>query len=79
MDKRKEPKMAPLTSRWKANPDSFVEVPKAEFDNCARAGSFTEGPFVAGPTEFMREFGPYSPERWAFGLLLDGRYVKTET
>ena len=34
-------------------------------------------PMREGLSKFMREFGPYSPHRNAFGKLKDGRLVFT--
>lgn len=68
-----------LTDRYEVHPDTFVELPKAEFDQLYRDGSFEDGPLVAEKSHFADEFGPYDPHRWAFGRLQDGRLVKCDT
>jgi hypothetical protein len=60
---------------WERRRDSFAELPKAEFDAFCRSESFTVGPIGEGLSRWAKEFGPYSPERWAFGELADGRRV----
>ena len=70
--------MNKLQLECESDRDSFVEIPKAEFDSFARSGDFQQGPIIEDHSRFMREFGPYSPERWAFGVLNDDRRVKTK-
>jgi len=64
-----------LIRRWEHCKSDFLELSKKEFDDMVKAGKFAEGPIKTGLSAFMREFGPYSPERWAFGKLCDGRLV----
>ena len=64
-----------IEQAWENDRSSFTEIPKVEFDVMVREGSFESGPLRTELSAFMREFGPYSPERWAFGQLADGRRV----
>ena len=68
-----------ITNQWEQNREAFTELPKAEFDILARGNQFTRGPLMGEPSKFMREFGPYSPERWTFGETKDGRLVCCNT
>lgn len=63
---------------WEKRKDEFIELPKSEFDCLVRAGKFEAGPLRTDHSKFMQEYGPYSPERWAFGKLLDGRLVRAK-
>lgn len=64
-----ELKMLPIEETWANNRDSFVELSKAEFDELVRSGKFSKGPLQARHSQFMQEFGPYSPGTWVFGEL----------
>jgi hypothetical protein len=70
--------MATLEIKYETDPSSFAELSKADFDELVRSGMFSKGPVVEEHSEFMQEFGPYSPERWAFGRLNNGEYVKAK-
>ena len=64
-----------IKQAWESKRDSFVELPRAEFDELAQSDKFVKGPLRTEHSRFMQEFGPYSPEQWAFGELEDGKRV----
>ncbi len=64
-----------LEDQWERHRDLFTVLSKPEFDRLARDKQFAVGPKVGSPSKFMSEFGPYSPSRFAFGELVDGRWV----
>lgn len=68
--------MNSLEVRWESDHTSFTQLSKVEFDWLCRGKQFIEGPVVSGPSAWMKEFGPYTPERWAFGRLINGRLVR---
>jgi len=67
--------MSVLVDKWERARESFVEVSRESFDESHNTKQFISGPMVAGPSKWMIEFGPYNPDRWAFGLLIGGKYV----
>ncbi len=67
-----------ITQAWKADQDQFELFSKVEFDALFREKKFLGVPLETGLSDFAKEFGPYNPERWAFGRLIDGRLVKTQ-
>lgn len=64
-----------LIELWESSRISFVEIAKSEFDKLYRNKEFDNDPLVEEPSSFMKEYGPYNPERWAFGILKDGKKV----
>lgn len=66
---------ASLKIQWEYGRESFETLDKSEFDRLLREKQFTAGPLIGEPSQWMREFGPYSPEQVAFGQLIDGRFV----
>ncbi len=66
-----------IEQKWEKNPDDFEKLEKEEFDHLCRSKQFTEGPLIVEPSKFDQEFGPYCPDRLAFGQLKDGRLVQT--
>ena len=64
-----------LVSDWQNHRDWFTEIGKGDFDALCRTGQFSDGPTVRDLTAWAKEFGPYSPHRWAFGELKDRRRV----
>lgn len=66
---------SPIYRAWENDRDNFTEVDKTTFDTHCRNGEFDTGPLRTEHSDWMREFGPYDPERWAFGELKDGRRI----
>jgi hypothetical protein len=64
-----------IEAAWENQRDSFAELPKPEFDGLYRGKHFAVGPLRTDLSKWGKEFGPYNPERWAFGELTDGRRV----
>ncbi|MEE9592666.1 MAG: hypothetical protein V3W28_03690 [Thermoplasmata archaeon] len=60
---------------WESRRGDFEEIRKGSFDLLAKAGEFVKGPLQTGPSHFAKEYGPYFPERWAFGELKNGNLV----
>lgn len=67
-----------LIAYWERHQDQFGRLSKEEFDALVRDGEFVEGPLRTDLTDFMQEFGPYSPRRHALGKLRDGRLIFTQ-
>ncbi|KKM93804.1 hypothetical protein LCGC14_1204690 [marine sediment metagenome] len=64
-----------LEIKWEYDRGSFETMSKPEFDRLARDKQFIDGPMSSCPSRWLREFGPYSPQRFAFGELMDGQFV----
>ena len=64
-----------IVTKWERDRESFEIMSKSEFDRLAREKQFAIGPLVGAPSKWMSEYGPYCPERFAFGELPDGRFV----
>ncbi len=67
--------MASLESLWKHHHEEFEKLDKVEFNRLREDAEFVSGPLIGTPTAWGQEFGPYNPNRWAFGILRDGRKV----
>lgn len=67
--------MPKLERIWEKEHDTFEQVTKAEFDKLLRDDEFIGDPLSSKPSKWAHEFGPYNPERWAFGILKDGRRI----
>ena len=70
--------MVHIEQAWENDRSSFTEIPKAEFDALVRANRFALGPLRTDLSRWMKEFGPYSPERWAFGETDEGKRICTK-
>lgn len=65
-------KIDSLVSDWERNRKLYIKISKKDFDISAREEAFKLGPICENQSNFMREFGPYNPERVAFGILKSG-------
>jgi len=67
---------APVIDLFHAEPTKFSILPRSEFDELCRIDAFREGPLVEENSRWFDRYGPYTPEKWAFGELKDGRLVR---
>lgn len=70
--------MSKLEQLWESKREDFIELTKDEFDSHFPDG-FSAGPLKAESSNWFKEFGPYTPQQWAFGKLENGRLVCTQT
>jgi len=71
--------MASLENIWEQKLEAFDTLSKQEFDGLFREKRFVDGPLIASPSKWMKEFEPYDPHLWAFGRLDDNRLVCCDT
>ena len=64
-----------LEGKWQLESHTFVHVLRQDFNQFYYDKLFVDGPIVESPSKLSREYGPYNPNRWAFGRLSDGRFV----
>ena len=58
--------------------DNFEALDKEEFDKLHKAGEFETGPLLENHGKWIQQYGPYNPNKWAFGMLKGDRYVKCD-